>query len=275
MLLSATATFDKAEKLSALGYGAIDVGLTGVIYHDDPLPHYALLDAEDYTPALDAQIAKCKELGLQIRTTHLPYRFDYTAPTAENYEHCYAMTVRALRASEYMGAQWAVIHTNEAAKTVEYVRQLVADAGTCRIGIAIENLPKFSLAEVIEAHDTLKREGYRVGVCLDTGHCNINKFFSYDVAEAVRVLGRRIKMLHVHDNSRNADSHFAPFMGTIKWTPVMQALADVGYEGDFNFELQPGKLPAEAREAYEAFCVATAQHLIAVFQDRLAKNAEK
>ena len=99
MLLSATATFDKAEKLSALGYGAIDVGLTGVIYHDDPLPHYALLDAEDYTTAPDAQIAKCKELGLQIRTTHLPYRFDYTAPTAENYEHCYAMTVRAPRAS--------------------------------------------------------------------------------------------------------------------------------------------------------------------------------
>ena len=275
MLLSATATFDRAEKLAALGYGAIDVGLTGVIYHDDPHPHYSLLDDENYEPALDAQMAKCKALGIQIRTSHLPYRFNYTDPASKNYDHCYAMTVRALRASEYMGAQWAVIHVNEAAKTVEYVKRLVADAGVTHIGIAIENLPKFSLAEVIEAHDTLAREGYRVGVCLDTGHCNINNFFAYDVAQAIRVLGKRIKMLHVHDNVRNADSHFPPFMGTIKWDDVMQALADVGYEGDFNFELQPGKITAEVKEAYDAYCVATARHLISVFQDRLRQNAKK
>lgn len=276
MLLSATTTLEKAEKLIALGYNAIDAGFTGVIYHDDPHPHNPLLDTEDYEPALDAHIAKCRELGLLIRSTHIPYRFNYTDPASEGYDYCYGMTVRALRASEYLGAEWAVVHVNEAQKTVEYVKRLVADAGVSRIGIAIENLPKFSLAEVIEAHDTLTREGYRVGVCLDTGHCNINKYFSYDVAEAVRVLGKRIKMLHVHDNARNADSHFAPFMGgIIQWKAVMEALADIGYEGDLNFELMPGRIPAEAREEYEAYCVAIGRHLISVFEARLQENAKK
>lgn len=273
MLLSMTTTFEKAEKLTELGYNAIDVGLTGIIYHDDPHPHYSLLDDECYEPLLDKSIAKCNALGLKILTTHLPYRFDYTDPTAENYEHCYQMTVRALRASEYLGAEWAVVHVKKAEDTVAYVKRLLADAGVKRIGIAIENMTKFSMAEVIQAHDTLEREGYRVGVCLDTGHCNIDKYFSYDVAEAVRVLGKRVKMLHVHDNSRNADSHFVPFMGSIKWRSVMEALADVGYEGAFNFELQPSKIPAEAREEYERFCVATARYLISIFEKRKQEKA--
>lgn len=271
MLFSANATIEKAEKLKELGYDGIDVGLTGVIYHDDPHPHNPILDNEDYEPILDAHIAKCRELGLKILTTHIPYRFNYTDPTTENYDYCYSMTVRALRASEYLGAEWAVVHIQKAQDTVAYIKRLVADAGVQRIGIAIENLPKFSLAEVIEAHDALEKEGYRVGVCLDTGHCNINKYFAYDVAEAIRVLGKRIKMLHVHDNSRNADAHYIPSMGSIKWKSVMQALADVGYEGAFNFELQPGKIPAEAREEYEKFSAAMGRYLISLFEARRAE----
>jgi sugar phosphate isomerase/epimerase len=275
MLFSATAPLENAERLKELGYDGIDVGLTGIIYHDDPLPHNPMLDDEDYEPILDRHMARCKELGLQILTAHIPYRFDYTDPTIENYDYYCNMTVRALRAAEYLGAEWAVVHVKKAEDTVAYVKKLWRDAGVQRIGIAIENLPKYSLAEVIEAHDTLESEGYRVGVCLDTGHCHINKYFSYDVAEAVRVLGKRIKMLHVHDNSRNGDSHFAPFMGSIKWKSVMEALADIGYEGAFNFELQPGKIPAEAREEYERYCVATARYLISIFETRLQENAKK
>jgi hypothetical protein len=36
MLLSANANIRKIEKLKELGYDAIDVGLTRVIYNDDP-----------------------------------------------------------------------------------------------------------------------------------------------------------------------------------------------------------------------------------------------
>jgi|GEM_PF-1779632 len=275
MLLSANASIEKAEKLVELGYDAIDVGLTGVIYHDDPLPHNPILDTEDYETVLDPHIAKCKELGLKILTTHIPYRFNYADPTIENYDYYYNMTVRALRASEYMGAEWTVVHVREAAETVAFVKRLVADAGVKHIGIAIENMVKYSISEVISAHDILEQEGYRVGVCLDTGHCHINKYFSYDVAEAIRVLGKRIKMLHVHDNTRNADSHFVPSMGSIKWKSVMHALADADYEGAFNFELQPGKIPAEAREEYEKFSVAMGRYLISVFEERMQENANK
>ena len=61
-----------------LGYDAIDVGFTRVIYHDDPYPHEDILDGEDWKKTLDAYIEEAKAVGLKIATTHLPYRYDYT-----------------------------------------------------------------------------------------------------------------------------------------------------------------------------------------------------
>ena len=76
MLLSANANIRKIEKLKELGYDAIDVGLTRVIYHDDPYPHEDILDSDEWEKNLDPYIAKAKEVGLKIATTHLPYRYD-------------------------------------------------------------------------------------------------------------------------------------------------------------------------------------------------------
>ena len=110
MLLSANADITKIEKLSALGYDAIDVGLCRVIYNDDPHPHNPLLDGEDYKKRLDGYIEKCKKLNLKIVSTHLPYRFDYADETIPGYDYYHKITLRSFSASEYMGADWAVMH---------------------------------------------------------------------------------------------------------------------------------------------------------------------
>lgn len=268
MLLSANADLRKAAKLAELGYDAIDVGLCRVIYNDDPYPHNPLLDGDDYERALDLHIEECKQLGLKILTTHIPYRYAYDDPTSENYDYCYKMTCRALAASEYLGAEWAVVHMKGMQDTVDYVKCLLKDSGVKRIGIALENMYNLPIEELIEAHDILKNEGYNVGVCLDTGHCNQKRFYDHDVASVVRQLGSRIKMLHVHDNMRNTDRHIAPFLGCIKWKEVMAALREVGYEGALNLELQPEALPAGAREAYEVYSVDAGRTLISMFEGK-------
>ena len=209
---------------------------------------------------------ECRQLGLTIATSHIPYRFNYADPTSEGYEYKYAMTCRALRASEYMGAEWTVVHMKKAEDTIAYVRRLIADSGVSRIGIAIENINGYPLEDLIAACDTLQAEGYRVGVCFDTGHCHINNHYDYDVADSIRLLGKRIKMLHVHDNNRATDMHKAPFMGTVPWKKVMTALKEAGYEGEFNFELQPEKVPhAASRELYEQYSVEIGKYLIELF----------
>lgn len=267
MLLSANADIIQAERLAKMGYDAIDVGLCRVIYNNDPYPHNPMLDGDDYETILDEHIAKCKELGLKIITSHIPYRFNYADPTIEKYDYYYNMTCRALRASEYLGAEWTVVHMRKPDETVEYVRRLVADSGVTRIGIAIENIINYTIDELIEAHDRLAAEGYRVGICFDTGHCHINKYHENDVVDTIRRLGSRIKMLHVHDNIRTADNHNVPYTGSIKWPQVMEALAEVGYEGAFNYELRPEKVPeGEARDAFDRYCVALGHTLIGMYE---------
>ena len=88
MLLSANANIRKIKELKELGYDAIDVGFTRVIYHDDPYPHEDILDGEDWEKTLDTCIEEAKAVGLKIATTHLPYRYDYTDTESEKFAYC-------------------------------------------------------------------------------------------------------------------------------------------------------------------------------------------
>ena len=266
MLLSANANIRKIKKLKELGYGAIDVGFTRVIYHDDPYPHEDILDGEDWEKTLDTYIEEAKAVGLKIATTHLPYRYDYTDTESEKFAYCHPLAVRSLQASEYLGAEWAVMHVSTVEGTVEYAKRLFAESGVKNIGLAIENMAKRPINELIEVVDILTAEGYKVGICLDIGHAHINKFIDNNVVEVIAAMGKRIKMLHVHDNNRATDMHKAPFMGTAPWADVMKALKAAGYEGEFNFELQPEKVPDPiARESYEKYSVDIAKYLIGIF----------
>ena len=266
MLLSANANIRKIKELKELGYDAIDVGFTRVIYHDDPYPHEDILDRDDWEKNLDPYIEEAKTVGLKIATTHLPYRYDYTDTESEKFAYCHPLAVRSLQASEYLGAEWAVMHVSTVEGTVEYAKRLFAESGVKNIGLAIENMAKRPINELIEVVDILTAEGYKVGICLDIGHAHINKFIDNNVVEVIAAMGKRIKMLHVHDNNRATDMHKAPFMGTAPWADVMKALKEAGYEGEFNFELQPEKVPdPTARETYEKYSVDIAKYLIGIF----------
>lgn len=83
--------------------------------------------------------------------------------------------------------------------------------------------------------DLNARAGKEVfGLCLDTGHLNL---LGLDPVAYIRKLGKRIKVLHIHDNNGGPDDqHLAPYTGTLDFDSLMKALADVGYEGELSFE---------------------------------------
>ena len=72
-----------------------------------------------------------------------------------------------------------------------------------------------------------------VGVVIDTGHRNL----SGDPATALRAVGEHLITLHLHDNHGEQDEHLLPGRGNIKWDAVKVALADVGYDGAFMYEI--------------------------------------
>lgn len=106
-----------------------------------------------------------------------------------------------------------------------------------RIGtrIAIENMPTgpFSCADdLMELVDTLNDPIF--GTCWDFGHAQIA---GVDQCASLRVLGKKLYALHVHDNLGVNDDHLLPFLGHIPWEDVMHTLKEIGYEGNLTYEI--------------------------------------
>ena len=85
------------------------------------------------------------------------------------------------------------------------------------------------------------------GFCFDTGHCHLAR---ENVYRAVKLMGPRIKALHMHDNAGHLDQHVAPYTGTLDWEGFLRGMKEIGYRGDLNFEAPNAidKYPPEMAE---------------------------
>ncbi|MGO9087422.1 MAG: sugar phosphate isomerase/epimerase family protein [Terriglobales bacterium] len=105
----------------------------------------------------------------------------------------------------------------DAMTSIEHLRAFAKPLG---VRILLENIPNElstpdKLVELI-------RSGHfdDVGVCFDFGHAHIMG----SVREAFEILRNHIHSTHVHDNSKDKDSHLWPGQGTIDWKEAMDLL---------------------------------------------------
>lgn len=273
MNLSAITEVRKAGVFLEAGIKTIDISFCATIYEEEK--HDPILDGDDWEARLEALDTHFKEQGIRVNTTHLPYRYHYENPDEENYAYHYEMTRRSLIASERLGAKWAVVHVNSVDATVAHVKKLFADTGVKTVGLAIENMAKSPIEELIEAHDILLTEGYRVGICYDIGHCHMTLANDYDTTDMIYRLGERICMLHLHDNCRNGDQHRVPYAGTIRWEDAMRALKDIGFGGDFNYELDMRVIPKPLINAYVRYAYEVARYLVSVYESHAPAQTEE
>lgn len=85
------------------------------------------------------------------------------------------------------------------------------------------------------------------GFNFDSGHCFLAR---QNVYRSMIILGKRIKALHLQDNNGHIDDHILPYTGQTPWEMVIQALIDIGYDGDLNYETAKGidNFPAELED---------------------------
>ena len=76
-------------------------------------------------------------------------------------------------------------------------------------------------------------------MCADTGHSNKATRFNNNPspADAIRMMGSKIEVLHLNDNDTFTDQHKIPLTGCIDWNDVFDALDEIGYKGIYNMEL--------------------------------------
>ena len=178
--------------------------------------------------------------------THLYYYYPLSSADKieEELEH---RVLREVEVSGKIGAPWCVWHpryfksggTYEEERTFYYNHETVPyyleQAKKFGTGIALENL--FG-SMMYGGFETLARlcDGFNtdnIGICLDTGHANIDKV---DQPSVICALGDRIKCTHLHNNWGKNDDHAPPIYGNIAWDKVMHALDTVGYQGPLTLE---------------------------------------
>ena len=103
-------------------------------------------------------------------------------------------------------------------------------------------------------------------ICVDTGHThNCVQFGEPSVGDTIRLLGKDIVCLHLHDNDGTGDSHRLPKSGTIDWDDVFDALDEIGYDGYYNLEVAN-------RRFGDKLMVDTAEFSIKVLKNMLAER---
>jgi sugar phosphate isomerase/epimerase len=252
------------------GFDAVDYGLT----------HYKLGesvfgDSEDAFEAhFDAIRKKAKSLELEISQTH--GRCDASQPRDEAYgEWSDKVGELCLRATALLGAPSCVIHfpssSNWGKQSAEFMHQLssrmydnlVPIAENCQVNIAMETFGAAKIkgerirdffADPVEFKRQYDRLNTRYKtICVDTGHTHeAGSFWVPAPEEMIRILGKDVSILHLHDNSGHWDDHLLPGMGSIHWPGVFDALEEIGYNGVYNFELTT-KFAGKMMEEYVQF----------------------
>lgn len=222
-------------------------------------------------------------LGLPFVQGHAPFSFrDYSE---ESWRHfIFPRLLRSIEISGLLGIENLVIHPVHHLDykknknllhdwNMTFYRALLPYAKDAGVRICLENMwqrdrkrgniisdDTCSAAEEMAAWaDELNDPS--IGVCLDIGHCGL---VGRDADSAVRVLGRRLSALHVHDNDFMSDLHTLPYLGHADWNAVLAALREVGYEGNFTYEADRffEGMPDEIVPAALKFMVQTGRYMI-------------
>lgn len=240
------------------------------------------LSTDNWRPAAEQAAMDAKETGISFGMCHLPF-IDGGGAKDEAYLALFDKKMHnAIDAAVILGSPYAVVHPTSPTvplkafdrkarydDVVKHLAPYVEHANRVGLEIVVENMrviPGMRLShrycqtpdELCEVADT-----FGLGVCWDFGHANISGLRQ---SESLAYVGKRLKVIHINDNTGIDDDHVAPFMGNVDWRDAMHGLALTDYNGPFNFEINTARIPASARPAFANYLTEVAKELISYIE---------
>lgn len=238
-----------------------------------------------------------REAGIKIHQMHMPYPLyipggkqklnqylrEVVAPKSlkvcEIFQ-CPYMVVHGFKLAQQLGSEEA-----EWQQTEELLHSILPTAKEKGIVLCIENLYTGTGGHIIEgtccnarkAAERIDRINQQygaevLGFCLDTGHANL---VGLDFEDFTARLGKRLKVLHIHDNDGIGDLHQIPFTFTktrenkvsTDWDGFLRGLRGIGFDQVLSFETAPvlSAFPEELREDALRFIARVGEY----FMDRI------
>lgn len=235
------------------GFDALDMN------YWDHQPRMGQLSWDEEEQWAHAAAEAAQKYGIPFTQMHGPvhgHSFDKLVDGLE-LDGFVSLAKRSIQTAAILGIPWVVFHpsnisehgleTTEAnrAYNQKFYENLLPTMEQTGVGIALENLfnpgertqsekPRIYGTvpeELVELIDSFNHPLF--GACWDTGHAHMQ---GLSQGESIRLVGSRLKALHIQDNNALTDQHLLPFHGNISWEDVMGALNAVHYQGDFTYE---------------------------------------
>ena len=221
------------------------------------------MSAEDYPNADFYKTAEvAKKYGLEIASIHLPIAPQHIYDVTHKYATVGAMPYQIeliKRGCEILGTKHIVIHSGgeplqeeeraeRVARAGEKLPQLADVAAEYGADICIEVLPRTCLGR--DSDEILAMLAYddRLRVCLDTNH-----IFRESEVDFIRKIGKKIATTHISDRDEINERHWWPGEGILDWVAIMDALDEIGYEGDWIYECGLSPKPTILRDRMLTF----------------------
>lgn len=230
--------------LKSHGYDGFDYQELGSVPNS---PLYKMSD-EDFKAYL-TKVKECAQKnGLEIYQLHGAFPcVDFS--TEEGCQKQIQCFQKSILGAEILGCPKMVVHpfmpgleTNSPSEeeidlNIRLFKQLAPFAREHGVVVCIENVaaPQGTIMSYIESVrkvlDGVNDE--YIKACLDTGHFEA---VGTDIYGAIRLLGKDLAALHVHDSAFGQDRHTIPFQALVDWDGFTRGLKDVGFKGVVSLE---------------------------------------
>ena len=268
------------RRIANAGFDCVDFSLDTYLRYEEFAPDYSgrffdkSLDElfDFFTPHKNA----AKSLNIKINQMHMPYPMFATNISREANEYIrYQVLPKFMEICAFLECHNIVAHLFNLPNTVpdkacaleqegiewransEVLHELAPFAAKRGITISLENLYKPGQRRLSEGpccdpvkltaridYFNAKYKSEVLGACFDTGHANLTDM---DMASYLKILGHRVKTLHIHDNDCMTDLHQIPYTFTntrdkicsTNWDEFLRTLKAIGFTGVLSFETAP------------------------------------
>ena len=207
--------------------------------------------------------------GIKIQQMHMPYPVYVPAGSKELNDYLWnEVAPKSMALCAFLECPYIVIHGFKLARflgseekeweqTERFIHSIAPYAKDMGITICIENLyesvgghlvegPCCDAVKAVERIDRINDTYHAevLGFCFDTGHANLT---GLDFEDFITTLGKRIKVLHIHDNDGVADLHQIPYtfargrenQTSTDWAGFLAGLMKIGFDQVLSFETAP------------------------------------
>ena len=255
-----------------------DAGFDGIDFSfNDMYDWEKVMESQDSLDYARTLRTYAKEYGICFSQAHAPLRFRYGMKFTQE-EREFRYITKSMEFAAELGVPILVVHGIDTPRyadvfeyNLEFYRALLPYCEKYGVKVGVENLFEFYADGVITATkfgtpDSFNKmleildNPYYVG-CVDVGHA---KLTGHAPGAFIRAVEKHVQCLHLHGNDGILDSHNLPYLAPFDWEDTIQALKDIHYKGNFNFELigYLGKFPKELLPVALKLAAATGRYLI-------------